>query len=205
MYTMDDELDAFEYENAAYFARQINNLIRSGKLKWTSCRFGSPEYGSLLSDDNDKGAISQFFSFEFVSDSQRIAIEITEFISVRTGTIKDKGNLFLALWIKNPEMSLEYHFSLDQITGYNELSFENVWKLYIDNPFVILADTVIKDLPNYDNISVNLCKHFPYIESAFQKSSAGFLSFGWEANFEMNTFFISFMSVHYIHLHGRQH
>ncbi len=166
----DDELSAFEFENAAYFARQIENMISSGVLKWTFCRFGAPEYGSILSDDNGRGAISQFFSFESVRDSQRIAIEITEFISVRTGTIKDKGNLNLTLWITNPEMSLEYHFSLDQIPGYDDLPFKKVWNLYKDNPFVLLADIAIKNFTeNYINDSVNIRKHFPYIENEFQK------------------------------------
>ena len=160
-----DEYTAYDYidDDAEYFADIITNLIKNNKLSWTQHQFKSPEYGVSVVNTYDRGAVSQCFLLESVQDEQCIRIRITEDICIDSGSADDKGNLELKLEISNPEMDFEYTFSLDDLPRYADLSAEQLWKKYKNNPFLILADAAIKHYTTHYSVEVDdLRKNHPY-------------------------------------------
>ena len=158
------------YDEAEYYAEQVTDMILNKSITWTYHEFGSPEYGSQVSDTYGLGSVSQYYYLESDREDLYIGIEIIEYICVKNGSAEDKGNLCLTLQVTTPVLNIEFKFVLDDMPGYEDMSAKQIWKAYKDNPFLILADAAIKDYTShYNTQGADLRKKHSYINNRLQK------------------------------------
>ena len=158
------------YDEAEYYAEQVTDMILNKSITWTYHEFGSPEYGSQVSDTYGLGSVSQYYYLESDREDLYIGIEIIEYICVKNGSAEDKGNLRLTLQVSTPVLNIEFKFVLDDMPGYEDMSAKQIWKAYKDNPFLILADAAIKDYTShYNTQGADLRKKHSYINNRLQK------------------------------------
>lgn len=122
------------YDEAEYYAEQVTDMILNKSITWTYHEFGSPEYGSQVSDTYGLGSVSQYYYLESDREDLYIGIEIIEYICVKNGSAEDKGNLRLTLQVTTPVLNIEFKFVLDDMPGYEDMSAKQIWKAYKDNP-----------------------------------------------------------------------